>query len=333
MTRKANPTVVGSFVLGAIALVVVGILVFGRGSLFRERPRAVAFFQGDIRGLNVGAPVNFHGVPIGTVTDIRVDLNAQAMEAVIPVYMQFEPESMNISGVSEGVTKGQALLKAAIAKGLHAQLASQSLVTGQLLVELSTDPNEPSHTTGADPSTIEIPTSLSDLQKLKELIERVPLEQISASLLRLLQSTDKVVSSNDIPTILKSLANASENLDKLTGSTRQDLPRLVDNLIETSNSARQTLQTAQGTLGDVSQTFKTSDKLLASNVRDAVVSATAALERANKLLADAGSLVATSSMQRYDIDDILRNLAATTRSLRGFTDEIDRRPNAVILGK
>jgi paraquat-inducible protein B len=56
MSKRANPTLVGGFVLGALGLLILAIIVFGSGSLFRERPRAVAFFEGDIQGLSVGAP-------------------------------------------------------------------------------------------------------------------------------------------------------------------------------------------------------------------------------------------------------------------------------------
>lgn len=333
MSRKVNPTIVGSFVLGAIALTTLALVVFGSGSLFRTRPKAVAFFQGDIQGLSVGAPVNLRGVRVGTVTDIRIDLNGADATAVIPVYMQFEPERLNITGVTESEARNQAVLKAAIAKGLHARLASQSLVTGQLLVDLSFDPNEPSRLTRADPSTIEIPTTRSDIEKLKEVLSKVPLDQIAATALRVLEDLDKIVSSPEIPSLLKSLADAGNNLDQLTSSTREDLPQLFKSLSEASNSARETLAIAQSTLVEMNGTFKSADRLVSVDLRDAASSAKSALQRADKLLADANSLVSTSSSQRYDINQILRNLAAATQSLRSLTDELDRRPNAVLLGR
>ena len=333
MTRKANPTIVGSFVLGAIALTTGALVAFGTGSLFHPRPKAVAFFQGDIQGLSVGAPVNLRGVRVGTVTDIRIDLNGADATAVIPVYMQFEPERLNITNLTQSEARNQTVLKAAIAKGLHARLASQSLVTGQLLVDLSFDPNEPSRLVGADPSTIEIPTARSDIEKLKEVLANVPLDQIAAVALRVLEDVDKLVSSPEIPSFLKSLAGAGDNLDKITDSTRQDLPQLFKSLSEASNSARQTLTIAQGTLGEMNGTFKSADRLVGGDLRDAVASAKNALQHADKLLADANSLLSTSSSQRYDINQILRNLAAATQSLRSLTDELDRRPNAVLLGR
>jgi len=50
-------------------------------------------------------------------------------------------------------------------------------------------------------------------------------------------------------------------------------------------------------------------------------------------LVNTGTLFTPNSVQRYDINEILRNLSATTRSLRSLTEELDRRPNAVLLGR
>lgn len=319
MSKKANPTLVGGFVLGALGLLIAAIVIFGSGALFRERPRAVAFFEGNIQGLNVGAPVTLRGVPVGTVTDIRINVNTTEMNPTIPVYLEFDPERMNFNGSEKLTTANQAILKDAIAKGLHARLASQSLVTGQLLVDLSLDPNEPRRLTGADPNTVEIPTTLSDMEKLKNALSNVPLDDIAKSLLRVLDDAHKVVASPEIPVILKGLADSSQKLDDLLASANKQLPDLLTSLKDTSGTAQQTLL----------QT----DQLLQSRVRAILESMQGTIDQANKLLVNTGTLFAQNSAQRYDINDILRNLSATTRSLRSLSEELDRRPNAVLFGK
>ena len=72
MSKKANPAVVGAFVTGAIALLTVGVIVFGSGSLFKDTRKWVLHFEGSIKGLNPGSPVVFNGVRIGEVSRIRV---------------------------------------------------------------------------------------------------------------------------------------------------------------------------------------------------------------------------------------------------------------------
>jgi len=319
MSTKANPTLVGGFVLGALGLLIAAIVVFGSGSLFRERPRAVAFFEGNIQGLSVGAPVTLRGVPVGTVTNIRINVNTSDMSPTIPVYLEFDPERMNFSGSERPTTANQAILKEARAKGLHARLASQSLVTGQLLVDLSLDPNEASHFTGADPKTVEIPTTLSDMEKLRNALANVPLDDIAKSLLRILDNSDKLVTSPEVSSLLKGLSDASQKVDDILSSTQKQLPALLSDLTETSGAARQTLAET--------------DRLLASKVRDLLNAMEGTIDQANKLLVNTGTLFMPNSVQRYDINEILRNLSATTRSLRSLTEELDRRPNAVLLGR
>jgi paraquat-inducible protein B len=80
MGRRSNPTLIGAFIVGAVALIVIGLLVFGRGQLFTEKRTYVLYFDGSVKGLNVGAPVDFQGVKIGSVTDIKVQYLPQTNE-------------------------------------------------------------------------------------------------------------------------------------------------------------------------------------------------------------------------------------------------------------
>ena len=87
MARRSNTTLIGLFIVGAVALAVGAALLFGSGML-REKSRFVMFFSGSVKGLAVGAPVNFRGVKIGSVTDIRLLLDPDAPDSARP----FEPE-------------------------------------------------------------------------------------------------------------------------------------------------------------------------------------------------------------------------------------------------
>ena len=79
MSKQANKTLIGGFVVGAIVLVTAGILIFGSGNFFSERPVFVMFFEGSVSGLNVGAPVTFRGVKIGTVKEISLFFDRKDM--------------------------------------------------------------------------------------------------------------------------------------------------------------------------------------------------------------------------------------------------------------
>ena len=62
MSKKANPTAIGAFVVGAIALIILTLIILGGGKFFSERARYVTYFDGSIQGLREGANVNFRGV-------------------------------------------------------------------------------------------------------------------------------------------------------------------------------------------------------------------------------------------------------------------------------
>src|SRR5690348_15517820 len=74
MAKRTNPSIVGAFVLGGIAMVAALVVIFGSGKWFTQHDRFVFFFTGTLNGLNVGAPVKFRGVQIGSVASIMVNL-------------------------------------------------------------------------------------------------------------------------------------------------------------------------------------------------------------------------------------------------------------------
>ncbi len=332
MNRRANPTIVGAFIIGAIALFVAGLIIFGSGSLLSRRLHAVAFFEGNIQGLNVGAPVNLRGVRVGTVTAIRIEVDFKTGMVLIPVYMEFDPKLIKLRDASirpEDVLH-PAMLKNAIDRGLRARMALQSFVTGQLLVDLFIDPKEPKRFVGADPSLAEIPTAPSDIEKMKDLMAQLP--RIADSMSRTLQDLDRVVSSSDIPGLVQSLIAAANSYNALTRPARAALDSVSTNVAGTAQSARAALATAETALRDASALLRTTNGLMTDDVKVTLHAATAAMDSAERALSNVNTLVG-NSQQRYDIDQILRNLSATSRALRSLSEELERRPNAIIIGK
>ena len=69
MSKRPNPALVGAFILGAVALAIVAITVWGSGRLFERRYKYLCYFPGSVHGLQIGAPVKYRGVAIGEVVD------------------------------------------------------------------------------------------------------------------------------------------------------------------------------------------------------------------------------------------------------------------------
>ena len=89
MSKPANKTMIGLFVLGAITLIVVAIGVLGSGKLFKETTPYVMVFEGSVKGLNVGSPVVFRGVKIGSVSGIHMHFDYATKAMTILIYADF----------------------------------------------------------------------------------------------------------------------------------------------------------------------------------------------------------------------------------------------------
>ena len=156
MSKQANKTLIGAFVVGAVALVIVGILAFGSGQFMKNMRKYVLYFDGSIKGLSVGAPVVFRGVKVGSVTDIKVRFEGEDFAVRTPVFVEIDPDRIS-SDFSEREAalylrklRLNKMVDLLIKRGLRAQLQSQSLVTGQLLVALDFYPDKPINLVGGE---------------------------------------------------------------------------------------------------------------------------------------------------------------------------------------
>ena len=144
MGKRANPAIVGAFVVGAVVLAVVGVALFGSGRLFRTTYEYVMYFTGDVNGLKIGAPVKFKGVEIGRVQDILLNVSqmnvfdssapqAAAGKVRIPVIIEIDQDALSEKGGH--IKPDPKTLKLLIDRGLRGQMAMESFVTGLLYVD------------------------------------------------------------------------------------------------------------------------------------------------------------------------------------------------------
>ncbi|MGE5548452.1 MAG: MlaD family protein [Solirubrobacterales bacterium] len=335
MGRKFSPSLIGSFVVGAIVLFIAALFLFGSGDLFKEKRRWVTFFDGSVGGLSVGAPVNFRGVRVGTVTDVRLMVDTKDLVARIPVYFEIEPDRINWVGGKEAQSQ-----KLAIDAGLRAKLSMQSLVTGQMQVELDLLPDTPATLVGADPHTPELPAVASDFDVLKQQITQLPLPELVASVDQLVKKLDALVSSPEIGQSVKALAAALSETEHLLAAINQDAGPLMRELTITARSAgdasQQVTQSLRSLDGELKQTLGDVRELTGStraDLKSTLRSADLALQQARTTLSSINGMVASDTNSRQDIDRALHNLAQASSALRSFADTVERNPNAIIVGR
>jgi paraquat-inducible protein B len=246
---KTNPAVIGGFVIGAIALIVIGLLVYGGAGWFVQRNKYVAYFPGSVKGLRVGAPVDFRGVTIGQVTEIRVLFNPQDVAASIPVIMEFDPSQIEVTGGGPTLSQGEAedLIKA----GLRAQLQSQSLLTGLLFVNLDFHKDAPARLVGGDEPYPEIPTIPSGFEQLQQTAGDIAVR---------------------LPEVVDRLGGALTSIDEELARNRDDIRKIVADVAATAEAIKnqtpalgKILANTQDASGDVRRAAATLEQILQSN--------------------------------------------------------------------
>jgi paraquat-inducible protein B len=335
MSKQANPTVIGGFVIGAVVLVIGGILIFGSGKFFADIVRSVMYFEGDLKGLRVGASVNFQGVPIGTVSDIKAVVDPKEIRAHIPVVVEISRDKMQWMG--ERPAQG-AMLRQLIARGLRGQLQLESMVTGQLFIQLDFHPEAPAVEPRIDPLTKlpEIPTIPTAMQQVQQTVRKalekigdMPLEEIVNNIHTTLQGIDRVVNA---PEVLEAVRNLN--------TTLTDVQQLVHNIDKqvtpVTASATKALGSVTDAMGNVGKLAKNVDDqvpAVVASLRDTLGTAQGALQRTQETLTSVNDMMTPTSSVRYELAKTLQEVAGAASALRMLTNYLERYPNAVVFGR
>jgi paraquat-inducible protein B len=344
MPKANNARVVGAFVVVALALLIVAIALFGSARLFTESTTAVTYFEGSVAGLSVGAPVTYRGVPIGSVTRIVLEVSAKTGEARIPVFMRFTPDAVTFRG---GNRLTDAARQEMLERGLRAQLVSQSLITGQLQVQLDYFPGTTPRLVHETSDVLEIPSVPSEFQEIKSRLSGLPLQAIAESALASLKSLEDMLRSPDTRTAMHDL---SASLAEVRGLIAALSPRIEDTLKEADGTLAAIARTADETTDTVKSLQPKADASLTSlarvldtagqqtgpligELRAASRSIDSLAQSAQASLFTGVGMLATRSPLRQNLEDTMRNLAAASTSLRALAAELERNPNALILGR
>ena len=321
MAKQVSKTVIGGFVISAIALLIVGIVVFGGGKVFTKTITFVLFFDRSVKGLNEGAPVDFRGVQIGSVESVAIRADTEKLKVDIPVVIEVEPERFQTVGkpLPDNPSERAKIL---IERGLRASLAVESLVTGQLMVEMDFLPDTPVRLTGIDIGYPELPTLPSQLDKLRETLSKIPVEEIVEKLLSSLGHLDEILGAPEVMDTLRNLKAATENANQMIIHLDRQIDPLSAGLQGTMGDARKLMQDLDGEV-----------EPLSNKAQDALVSARAALDQVTVTLKTYEGIVAERSELRNDLSVALNEIAKAAHSIRVLTDYLEQHPEALLQGK
>ena len=303
MGKRVNPALIGAFVLGAIALAVVALLVWGSGRFFEKAYNYVCYFPGSVNGLNLGAPVKFRGVQVGEVTDVRLRYKQVRGDPRVPVFLKLDEDRVRELGAERGPTRE--VMQEYVDRGMRARLQTLSIVTGVLYVDFDLVPGSPLVLVQAEDAPVpELPTLPTPLEEMTKSVSEILAELKGIDFERIGKGVDEAIANVNGLLGKPELHHAVEALPGLVA----DAKRLVDNL---DSRTAPVLTSAQGT---------------AQEARRAAESLRATLD-------DVHALVAPDSALAVGLTRTVGDLGQAARALRDLADYLERNPNSVVFGR
>lgn len=312
--KRANPRLIGLFVIVAVALAVAGVLLFGSGQLFRDTHTFTAYFDANVSGLSRGAPVKFRGVEVGDVRQVLLNLadRGDAERGVsIPVVFRVDADRIRSRGVTLDIGD-RAVVDSLIDAGLRASLATESLVTGRQYIQLNMEEGrEETYRGGDDAPYPEIPTVSTGFEELQDqlysIVRRaaaIEFDSLVARVVGVVGRIEELVGTPDVRSAVGTLANAVSVFDSTLAEARRLMVALDStvvplrtSVVETSERFRRSADELDSALGGIRETLS------------------------------------PGSPVTFELEATLRELSAAARSFRALAEYLERNPSALIRGR
>ena len=317
MSKRTQPALVGTFVVGGMAVIVGLALLFGSGRLSRETLTLVSFFDGDVSGLREAAPVTFRGVNVGQVSQVLLNLpeDPRAFTTDVRIAVVFEVDLERVRSVSPGESRDLAdplEFEEIIQAGLRVGMKTNNLMSGIKSLTLDLRPDVPdTRLQGVELPYREVPTIPSPLVavqvKLEEMANKLmdlPLDSIAVNINGMVTDLRRVINSEQVTDLgdqatrtLETLAVATEEMTTFISGLGDTVEPVVEGLEETFTEARNLMESMEATLAQIR--------------------------------ADSGS----ESPLNYRTLQLLEETDLVLRSLRDFIDYLKANPSALIKGR
>ena len=317
MSKQVNKTAIGAFVIGAIALIAGALIIVGSGKFFTKSIPCIFYFDGSVQGLSVGSPVTFRGVQIGEVRAISLMFDPSRVEMEIPVRAVLFPDTIDFVKGERGIQN----MKQAIERGLRAQLQTQSLITGQLMIALDFSPDRPACYKG-DGEILEIPTVPTVVEQLSQVIKGIKFDEILSKLTRVVEGIEKLVNAPELVSSLKNLDTALQDIQKLARSVDRQVDPLSGSVISAADE-----------YGNLAKNINAELSTMSDVLEKTLASAQATAEKMEKTLNNSANITSEGSPVMHELLRSLRELSDSARAMRSLADYLERHPESVIFGK
>jgi len=332
MSKQTSPTLIGAFVIGAVALTAIAVVLFGGSEIFKQKFKYVTYFDRSVKGLRVGSNVLFKGVRVGYVTDISVVGDIETLEFSIPVIFEILPDAARLMRGNDDLGLLSEFDELNVGRlvdaGLRAQLNSESLITGQLVVELDLAPDTAAVFRGRDLPYDEIPSIPSDIQQAIEDVRTF---------------ISEVQTSVDVREVMANLQNIAAGIDRIINS--EEVERIVmgaDQFINSRDTQELTLvlrsagDDLRAVLGDARRLVNSADsevKGLANKLDPALKNLDTAIAQGNEVLEGLNRQIGSDSETQYELVNTLNEIQGAARALRVLLEYLEQHPESIVRGK
>ncbi|MBU1232552.1 MAG: MCE family protein [Proteobacteria bacterium] len=339
-SKKLQPALIGAFVFLSFFLFTVAILIFGGSKFFDKTDTVIAYFDGSLQGLTVGAPVTYRGVTIGRVKDIKIHIQTddnQQHQIVIPVLISLIPGKSIISDGSDSSdeNKRNDFLKTMCEQGLRAKLKLQSLVTGKLYIDLAIYANTTPVYHNQDDAYFEIPTLPSEMYQLSQVLENMNLGELYNKTLSTLNAIESLTTglaqalhSEQTMDIITKLDTSTTSLDSILSQIDNRISPLLQNMDSSFIHINELAIHAD-------QTITSFDAKMSPFIDDMTTTLSrldTALQHADQLLDQAEKTIQPSSPLYFRLTEAMRQLEKTANSIQNLSTFLHRNPEALIYG-
>ena len=321
MSARANPTLIGGFVLGGVLLAVIAVVVFGSGRLFRDTRTFISFFDGSLSGLDIGAPVRFRGIDVGAVTDILLDLpsvDRDVSDLRIAVLYEIDRERVESRGAAARLDDPLDI-DALLDLGIRAELSTESLVTGRKYIALDLDPENPIEAVPVAGTPFpEIPTVSTGLERIQEEVYDIIAELGAVQLDALVNVATEafreigaLAASPELSAAVEGLPETVDRLNSTVGDLQALLVRVDSSLTPMSEGVRRTTEQATSTMQQLETT----------------------LQGVDAVMNGVGGVLEPASPVLVQFERAMIDLSSASRALRDLADYLERNPSALIRGR
>jgi paraquat-inducible protein B len=323
MSIRANPTTIGLFLIGAIVLAIAGTATLASTTFFEKRSTFISFFQESVNGLERGAPVKFQGVPVGSVTELLIQIDERDKTFQVPVQYEIDVTRLTTQmGAFVNLAQGS-VLRQQVADGLRAQLQMESIVTGQLYIELTYRTDAAAAEFESRPTAWpEIPTTpsllaalgtgagslVADMMKIllqvNQMLEEVNMPEINSAVVASAQAVERLVDSPEIRAALRQVPGMTSQVNRTMAE--------VELLAQRAGAAIEPMQ---------------------SQVDSATTEMVATLQSLRRTLEDTQGLLSTDTGLGFGLQQALASLRDAATALSLLATSLEQNPDMLLRGK